>query len=97
MDTTPPPAQPPPPRSSGCMKWACGCLVGVVLFVGMGLLVTWLLLNRWDAGKRGWRHLPPGTTVAIETHYLKALLDHGFADNGLTSLIYRHLPYLSGL
>ncbi|MCD7895512.1 MAG: hypothetical protein LUG50_02420, partial [Planctomycetaceae bacterium] len=33
----------------------------------------------------------------IETHDVKALLDHGFADNGLTSLIYRHLPYLSGL
>ncbi len=79
------------------MKWACGCLVGVVLLVGMGLVVTWLLLNRWDSGKSGWRHLPPGTTVALETHDVKALLDHGFADPGIQGLIDRKVvPFLSG-
>ncbi|MCC8165315.1 MAG: hypothetical protein LIQ31_03990 [Planctomycetes bacterium] len=71
------------------MKWTCGCLFGVILVGGMGLVVLWLLLNRRDSSKSGWRHLPPGTIIAAEVHDVKGLLDHGFADPGLSGLLRR--------
>lgn len=75
------------PRSSGCLKWTCGCLACVVVVGGLGAVVLWYFLARWNPGDSAWDRLPPSTVVAVEAHDIKTLLKHSLADKGMQAIL----------
>lgn len=84
MDTT---DLPQGRKKSGCMKFACGGCLAIVIVAAVFAFLAWRYLTSWTPGMSAWEHLPPSTVAAFEIHDIKGLMRTGWADPGVKGLL----------